>query len=125
MERICTKCLQNLPLIEFYFRKRGPRAGKYYEKCKDCMKKRGRTYYQQHQEHFRALTRKRNRIQRQISREFLTKIKNRPCTDCHKRYPYYVMDLDHRNKMTKLISVGSMLGKNYSIESIKKEAEKM
>lgn len=44
----------------------------------------------------------RNRRARKEKRQYLQSVKNVPCADCGERYPYYVMDFDHRPGETKL-----------------------
>ncbi len=121
----CTKCYLNKRLSSFYLRKSGPRSGKYYEKCKDCMKLRGREYYQK--------TRKRQlelvsiRKQRYIleRKNFVNELKNKPCMDCGKIYPPWVMDFDHREGVVKTKSISRIhSGSLWSIEKIKEEIEK-
>ena len=41
-------------------------------------------------------------------RQLVLKYKDRPCVDCGVHYPYYVMQLDHRDPSTKLYSPGQM-----------------
>jgi hypothetical protein len=43
-------------------------------------------------------------------REIINAAKDRPCMDCHKVYPYYVMDFDHRSnkKFNIATSAGSV-----------------
>src|SRR3989344_5030928 len=120
----CSKCLNKLNISDFYFRKRGPRAGSYYEKCKLCMKIRGRTYY--HQNHDRQLKLaliRRHRAYRE-KREFLIKTKNVPCSDCGIKYPFYVMDFDHQIVKDKIKEVSYMFTRNWSLDKIQKETEK-
>lgn len=38
--------------------------------------------------------------------EFIRSVKDVPCADCGKRYPYYVMDFDHRGDDVKLGDIG-------------------
>jgi hypothetical protein len=42
------------------------------------------------------------------NRAYIRKIKDVPCMDCGISYPYYVMDLDHRDPTTKYKSLGEM-----------------
>jgi hypothetical protein len=59
-----------------------------------------------------------------IKLEFLLKAKDKPCMDCHKSYPYYVMDFDHREPSKKLRAIAQMVGLTYSFETFKKEIAK-
>lgn len=120
--KTCSKCKREKELFEFYRRKKGPRAGQYYEKCKDCMKIRGRAYY--HANHDRQLTlalirRKRSYYEK---REVINKLKAVPCADCGRTYPYYVMDFDHKHGKDKLGDVASIV--SWSLNRILNEIDK-
>jgi hypothetical protein len=39
-------------------------------------------------------------------RSLIRAAKDKPCADCGVRYPYYVMDFDHREGEEKLANVG-------------------
>lgn len=43
------------------------------------------------------------------NKEYIRKLKDVPCMDCGIKYPYYVMDLDHRDPSTKHKSVAQMM----------------
>ncbi len=122
--KFCPKCLVKKRLTEFYKRKRGPRAGEYYEKCKDCMKARGRNYYHLNRERQLKLALTRRHKYREDCKEFLRKLKNRPCQDCGKRYPTCVMDFDHRAGEIKLREVATMVARGWSLKKIIKEIKK-
>lgn len=83
-------------LDNFYIRKKGREAGKLYFVCRDCMKERGRKYYNENasRQRYLALIRKRKYILERIA--FVNKLKNKPCVDCEKIYPPWVMDFDHK-----------------------------
>ena len=122
--KICSRCLKNKRLTSFYSRKTGKRLGEYYEKCIECMKKRGRDYYSKNQKRQLKLALLRRKKAYLLKRKFIDKIKNVPCADCKKRYSSYVMDFDHRSIDDKITDIGSMSSKNWSLERIKKEIEK-
>ena len=56
--------------------------------------------------------------------EWIKEIKSAPCTDCKKKYPYYVMDFDHIGPTRKRMNVSTMVGKGYDKEPIQKEIDK-
>ena len=124
MTKECPKCHIEKPLAEYYRRKTGFKAGKYYEKCKSCMKTRGRTYYFLNRERQLRLSLERKRRGVIEKRKFITAYKDKPCQDCGKRYPCYVMDLDHRDPKEKINEVASMVSSNLSIKVIEDEAQK-
>lgn len=124
MTKICPKCHVKKPIDEYYKRKTGLKAGKYYEKCKECMKRRGIEYYKTNRTRqlFLSLQRKHKYVLEK--RKFLIEYKNKPCQDCGKTYPYYAMDLDHRNPKEKVKEVASMVSSNLSMDAILKEIKK-
>ena len=122
--RHCSKCLKEKSLSEFYLRKRGPRVGKYYEKCKVCMKVRGRSYYHLNHKRQLALALIRRHRSYYEKRNYLNSIKNKPCSDCGQRYPYFVMDFDHVNVRDKIKEVAYMVTRNWSLVKIKAEVKK-
>ena len=88
------------------------------------MKLRGRKYYQDNRERQLPLAIKRTHESRLLKRNFLDKLKDKPCADCGKKYPPYVMDFDHRERNDKISEIAHMAGRNWSFEKIKKEIEK-
>jgi hypothetical protein len=108
-EKHCGKCGLVKSLDEFYRRRTGSRAGSYYERCKECFLQRGRSYYYETREHQLILVKKRVQRYLQERLEFLAKEKNKPCSDCGKVYPPWVMDFDHRDSTTKDGHVSDML----------------
>ncbi len=56
--------------------------------------------------------------------DFVISLKQKPCMDCGVQYPYYVMDFDHRERNDKIKEVAYMSARNWSLENIKKEADK-
>ncbi len=87
------------------------------------MKIRRRSYYYLNHDRQLSLALIRKRKGRLIRRQFVNKFKNRPCADCGRRYPSYVMDFDHRKGENKMGDIGHMFG-NWSFEQIRKEIEK-
>ena len=71
-----------------------------------------RVYDQQyraaHPELYRGITAKR----RARTKEYARALKDRPCADCGIKYPYYVMDLDHRvGRSSGLVKEMEVVGK--------------
>jgi len=102
MGKICGKCKMEKQLVEFYIRKTGIRAGKHYEVCKTCFRERGISYYRENQERQYRLAKIRIARYVETRRRLLIKFKNKPCVDCGKHYPPWVMDFDHLESDTKL-----------------------
>lgn len=124
LHKICSSCKAEKSVTEFYQRKKH-RPGEYYEKCKDCFKARGRTYYHQNHKRQLELALLRKKRYREDRRIWLEKIKDRPCMDCGVKYPAYVMDFDHKDGEVKVASVSWLALHNTSnFEKIKLEIKK-
>lgn len=124
--RKCSKCGLIKLANEFYLRKKGPRVGDYYEKCKECMKSRGRAYYYKNSERQRYLSNLRRKRYVNERLALINKLKNNPCVDCGKIYPPWIMDFDHREGTIKKASISQAVHTNklWKIEHIMVELEK-
>jgi len=120
--KTCRKCLIEKSLTEFYRRRSGKRAGSYYSKCKLCMRIRGRDYYHKNRYRQLALALIRKKKSYYLKRAVVNKLKDKPCADCKKTYPHYVMDFDHNDDNDKVGDIAHML--SFSLETIKKEISK-
>lgn len=47
-----------------------------------------------------------------------------PCLDCGKTYPFYVMDLDHRDRTRKKFEIAVGHARRYSRKAMREEIEK-
>jgi hypothetical protein len=121
----CSKCGLFKKIKEFYKRKTGLRSGECYEKCRECYKIRGRNYYHQNRERQLELAKKRKLKYIEERKEFLGKIKNKPCFDCGKKYPAWIMDFDHRNRKDKIGSISFLtFRKLVNFDKIREEIAK-
>jgi len=66
----------------------------------------------------------RNAKRREEIRRFIALLKNKPCMDCGKSFPLYVMDFDHRDSEIKEFDIGKAINRMYGKERITKEIEK-
>jgi hypothetical protein len=99
----CPKC--NTKKEINCFPKSGGRGDGYGAYCKECQRKLGRENYRKHKERYFLVAKERDK---KID-ELIFSYKNRPCKDCGKSYPHYVMDFDH---------LGEKFGFNISFPSI-------
>ncbi|OGM11668.1 hypothetical protein A2V80_02715 [Candidatus Woesebacteria bacterium RBG_16_39_8b] len=120
--KYCPKCQKYKYLVDFYRRKTGIRSGEYYEKCKECMKSRGRYYYRHNHDRQLALKLAINRKNYYLRRNIMIKIKSQPCKDCSNLYPYFVMDFDHRDRKSKVDSPARL--RSYSFKKFMDEIKK-
>jgi len=72
--------------------------------CRSCVSEYSREYYRQHKDAYVAAA---ARHHRKI-RETLRGAKDKPCADCGRSFPYYVMDFDHREGEEKLCNVSEL-----------------
>ena len=90
-------------------------------KNREHIRKLDRERYKKDPERFRA----KSRIAMQQSRKtrglIIQEAKNRPCADCGQRFPYFVMDFDHRNG-NKAFAIGRR--DNRRLEKLKQEIAK-
>jgi len=49
-------------------------------------------------------------------RNFIRTCKSKPCMDCKKKYPYYVMDFDHRDPKKKKFALSKVVGKSCTLK---------
>jgi hypothetical protein len=54
---------------------------------------------------------RRNREKKDAMRAHLRTVKDVPCMDCGMKYPYYVMDLDHREPSKKSGNINTIMTK--------------
>lgn len=121
----CSKCGLTKSLSEFYRRKRTPRKGEYYDRCRECYKIRGRIYYHQNRERQLKLALKRKARYVLERKAFLAKFKNKPCKDCGKIYSPWIMDFDHRDGKTKIGSISNLIFRSLlKFDKIREEIEK-
>jgi hypothetical protein len=77
-----------------------PRTGK-DSFCKPCRQ----AYKQEHYANNKQAYLDNRTQQREKIQQAIREAKNVPCADCGVRYPYYVMDFDHRDPSEKLFDI--------------------
>ncbi|HEV2859937.1 MAG TPA: hypothetical protein VGX48_02920 [Pyrinomonadaceae bacterium] len=66
----------------------------------------------------------RNKRKRDELRRIIREAKQEPCADCGGNFPYFVMDLDHREECNKVIEVAQFVALNLSKEKLIEEIGK-
>lgn len=112
----CVDCKKLLPIELFAKRKGRPSPWSY---CKKCNAKRAAAYAKKNPDRY-AFWQAQSKEARQAA---IRKHKSRPCHDCGKSYPFYVMDFDHRNGGEKSFGMASA-HKGRGIDVILKEIAK-
>lgn len=105
--KICKICNKN------------PRRNKSSSYCKNCHNEYQKAFYKKNPKSTKeASIKRRNDI-----RQAVIKAKDKPCSDCGIKYPYYVMDLDHVRGIKKYnLSVAA--SKSRAINSVQSEIDK-
>ncbi len=82
------------------------------------------SYYQSHKKICVKRVLENNAKIRKRSRDLIEAAKAKPCADCGKVYPSYVMDFDHLPGFEKRFELGRAVRGTYSIKSIEEEIAK-
>lgn len=115
-QKLCSGCQVIKPVEEFNFKYRSKVIRHSY--CRECGKQLTRSHYKRNKRSYLD----RNARAYQRHRALIRQAKSCPCTDCGIRYPYYVMDFDHRDGEEKLFELNSVARK--TIPGILKEIQK-
>ena len=100
----CSTCQRALPVDEFSrSRKNRFRGGRHYS-CRECDSNKSH------------LLLKRNR-------QLVLEAKDVPCMDCGVRWPFWIMEFDHRDPSKKDFEIGSE-GRQFSKQKVKDEMAK-
>lgn len=117
----CSKCKKSKSNSSFA-RNRTRKDG-YHSSCKSCHKNWSRVHYEQNKDYYKEKGNRNRTKTRDEMRKLIRKLKSVPCTDCGKKYPYYVMDFDHvRGK--KVLEIPHMVARQAPRERILKEIKK-
>ena len=114
----CTHCKQEKELSEF--NKNKHRRDGVSTNCKDCNKKINKKHYQDNKAKYLAD----NKSRRHNRRVFTKAAKNKPCADCGRSYPYYVMEFDHREGERKIGNLSRLHERVVRYETLVAEIEK-
>lgn len=113
---VVKKCCACKSMVECGIRK----TGRPMSRCPKCHNEYSIKHYHKNKEFTRIFYRERRAKSRAKLKDFLAREKDRPCMDCGKRYPSYVMQFDHRNPIEKKFSIPQSA---YRVNSEKLAAE--
>jgi hypothetical protein len=100
LTRRCARCKKEKPFTDF-----GPKSrGGLQPYCRPCQSAYHREHYLRNKKEYISAAKR--RLERML--EIMRVAKDRPGADCGIRYPYYVMDFDHREGEDKLANVGAL-----------------
>ena len=118
--KTCCRCKISKPLEDFNYKNKSQNIRQ--KACKSCTRLAIREHYQKNKKYYLEKSQKRNREQRKINRNYIYNyLLQHPCIDCGESDPV-VLEFDHKSKKLENISV--FLGKNYPLNTIKKEIQK-
>ena len=100
--KTCIDCKKNKEETEFKFRKD---TKKHRNSCNDCQKKFKLKFYHDNKEKYAPAYAERSRKTKLWFYSVIREAKDKPCMDCSVKYPYYVMDFDHRDRNDKLFNI--------------------
>lgn len=110
----CTRCKEYKHESQFGFR-----LGKKQVACKQCINDAQKKQYSRNKIYYLD----RNRDRRAANRKWYQELKsNTPCAKCGVKYPYYVMDYDHKDPTNKKHCIAHMMG--HSKKALQNEINK-
>lgn len=81
-------------------------------------------HYQNNKQYYINKGKKRSDEQKIIARNFLTQyLSSNPCVDCGET-DMIVLEFDHRDDVTKVLGVGTMISRGYTLDAVKSEISK-
>ncbi len=99
--KTCPRCQVSFPITEFRFKNISKNLR--YSYCRTCRSAILKEHYRRNKNAYL----RRNARSRLINAEIIREYKSKPCADCGIRYPYYVMDFDHRQDSIKVINLSN------------------
>lgn len=97
--KTCCTCKTVKQLSEFTKSQLEKNSGR----CRECQSNYTRQHYNNNKQAYREKTQNR----RELYRERMAKLKDKPCADCGQSFPPFVMDFDHRNPKEKKFMISS------------------
>lgn len=114
---ICSKC--KLDKETTCFASRG--KGKLHKQCKECKKEAISRYYQSNKKVYKKRAINSNKKIREAIKNYVQEYKDKPCADCGKKYPHYIMDFDHiRDKKYNVADIVKKCSMKMLLEEIDK-----
>lgn len=114
----CNRCGIEKEIAEFSFRHKDRNIHRL--ECKECFAPFTHKHYLKN----KGLIYGRFVSHRRRIRQWVTELKNKPCTDCGVVYPPAVMEFDHLPEFTKVDSISSLIADGRNIKRIKAELAK-
>ena len=114
----CRGCDRDLPRSDFNTNK-AKRDG-LQTQCRECNNRASARHYQANSDDYKS----RRNERRKRNREIIQEAKTVPCHDCGRAFPYFVMDLDHRDPSNKSFGMGESSAFSMSESRLRAEIAK-
>lgn len=118
-EKFCNGCQTSKLISEFWIK-----HNKLQARCKECQKVYHKQHYKDNIENYKDRAKKRNQKIVESVRKFIQEQKDKPCQDCGTKYPYYVMDFDHRPGEKKIFNLAKIARVKPSLDLVIEEIAK-
>ena len=124
MLKKCTKCGEEKPIEEFWFKsKKSPELGR-RSRCGSCLYLIFKEYRNQRKEYYNKKANESTAKRRLRHREYVFNyLLSHPCVDCFESDPI-VLEFHHINPEKKSFTIGNAIQSPRSIETIQKEIDK-
>jgi hypothetical protein len=117
----CCKCLNEKPLDEFT--NRAASSDGKHSRCKTCTRSASMQHYLKNRSYYVEKQRKRRLYLHKKIKKLIRDRKAKPCMDCKKTYPHFVMDFDHVSG-NKKFAIANTLRYTDNIELLEEELSK-
>lgn len=118
-DKFCNGCSLNKPLTSFAKKGNGLQS-----RCKDCQNLYHKQHYKDNVKSYKDKAKIRNKKSTEKFRQFIRDKKDKPCQDCGIKYPYYVMDFDHRPGEIKCFNIANLAKTQPRLEIVIEEINK-
>lgn len=116
----CGKCEEWKLFAEFSMKLKSRASS-----CKKCIASYGKEHYKKNRSKYIERAKINEEVSIKRNRAFVRALKElNPCMDCGIKYPYYVMDFDHRERSTKRADVSDLTKQAFGLETIQEEIDK-
>lgn len=115
--KTCPKCTKSKSLNDFCVRSKSKDGRQPW--CKECTTKRFKEYYKENPVAYKERAAKIEKEARDLMHDLKD---NKPCVDCNRLFPFYVLDYHHKDSSKKTTEVGNLTcyGKARVLEEIQK-----
>jgi len=117
----CPLCDKDQPETEFAFRSK--KEGTRTSHCKACHRLKSKSHYLANRGKYIEKSKKRNKEQTKLTKEYMLSIKSAGCSKCNEKDPC-CLDFHHTDPSNKVDAVANLVRGRFSIEKIQHEIDK-